>query len=793
MKYKIGTRGSRLALAQTEYVRRRLEQAYPQDSFEVVVIQTKGDRIIDRPLAEIGDKGLFVAEIEQKLQLKEIDLAVHSMKDMPGACSEKFVFAKAWEREDPRDVLILREKASLGELPSGALIGTGSARRAGQLRLLRPDITVVDIRGNVDTRLKKMRGQKLDGIILAAAGLKRIGREDEITAYFEIDEMVPAPTQGTLAIELRREDTGLLDKINALSDERAQAQTAFERAFLQEIGADCHMPVGAYADVREDGSAIVSAVYGARGEILKVKMEGTEPAALAKKMAAHIRSRCAGKVSLVGAGPGDPGLLTVKGRRCIENADCIIYDRLASPELLCYAKPECECIYVGKENHHHTMPQDKINRLLVEKAMRCKSVVRLKGGDVYVFGRGGEEGLYLRECGVPFEIVPGVTSAIAGPAYAGIPLTHRGSSSGFHVVTAHSRKDELTELDFQAMADETVTCVFLMGLAHVGQIAQELQSAGRKKDTPVAVISHATMPQQNCLIGTLCDIEEKAAKAQLTSPAVIVVGDVVSFRQSLNFFEERPLFGKRYLVAKIDREKSRLTELLEEQGAQVQELLVGQRKAVPVVFQKEELAKVSWFLFTSRYGVEALFGQLMEQGFDIRAVANARFAVIGDKTREALGRYHIHADLVPSEANAEALKRELLPLLQKEDVVWCIKAENAPERFGECFSGICNYAAVCCYVNAEVCDSSDCLWSEQTEEKIEYTAAFFTCASSVVRYGKASSFPLHKIGRIYAIGRETRQKLAEFGLKNVYMPEAASYEALVEYEVKLWQTMPILS
>ena len=245
----------------------------------------------------------------------------------------------------------------------------------------------------------------------------------------------------------------------------------------------------------------------------------------------------AGKVYLVGAGPGDPGLVTVKGLELIQKADCIVYDRLSAPELLSYAKEDCEFIYVGKADRHHTLLQEEINELLVTKAKEHACVVRLKGGDVYVFGRGGEEGAYLRDHGIKFGVVPGISSAIAGAAYAGIPVTHRGLATSFRVITAHNRLDQTTDMDFASMLDEKETLIFLMGLSKVGEIAEGLIQAGRSPMTPAAVISHATTSEQRTCVGILQDIERRVADAVLTSPAMIVIGDVYVCANSCSFLK----------------------------------------------------------------------------------------------------------------------------------------------------------------------------------------------------------------------------------------------------------------
>ena len=279
MHYIIGTRGSKLALVQAEFVRDCLKEHYPQDQFELKIIKTRGDKIQNKALSAIGDKGLFVKEIEQELLSGKIHLAVHSMKDMPGELPEGLCFAKAWKREDPRDVLVLRKAKSLQELPEHATIGTGSKRRAYQLQAMRPDLEIVDIRGNVDTRLAKMETQKLDGIVLAAAGLKRLHREDVITQYLDPNEMIPATTQGTLAIELPMDATELLEKINALSDEKNECVTRTERLFLEQIGGDCHMPIGGYATKTADGRICLLAIFGTEDgkKLVRCQKTGNNP------------------------------------------------------------------------------------------------------------------------------------------------------------------------------------------------------------------------------------------------------------------------------------------------------------------------------------------------------------------------------------------------------------------------------------------------------------------------------------------------------------------------------------
>ena len=251
-----------------------------------------------------------------------------------------------------------------------------------------------------------------------------------------------------------------------------------------------------------------------------------------------------GYVYLVGAGPGDIGLITVKGLECIQRADVIVYDRLANPRLLSYARPDAKYIYVGKTPDHHTLKQEEINEVLVEEALQGQVVTRLKGGDPYVFGRGGEEGERLREADVPFEVVPGITSAIAVPSYAGIPVTHRHLTSTFTVITGH--EDPLkasSQINWQRLAEDPGTLIFLMGVGHLAQIVAQLVDHGKSAATPIALIRWGTRPEQQVVVGTLATIVEDVARAGLTSPAIIIVGEVVTMRDTLSWFEQKPLFG----------------------------------------------------------------------------------------------------------------------------------------------------------------------------------------------------------------------------------------------------------
>jgi uroporphyrinogen III methyltransferase/synthase len=361
-----------------------------------------------------------------------------------------------------------------------------------------------------------------------------------------------------------------------------------------------------------------------------------------------------GKVYLVGAGPGDPRLITVRGVECLRRADVVVYDRLAAPELLDYAPPSSERVFVGKGPRQHTMSQDEINALLVEQGAAGKVVVRLKGGDPYVFGRGGEEGIALARAGVLFEVVPGITSSIAGPASAGIPVTQRQVASSFAVVTGHEdpTKPE-TAIRWQGLANGPDTLVFLMGVENLDEIVKKLLEHGRPPDEPVAAIRWATTPQQEVVDGTLASIVERVRAAELRPPAVLGVGRVAELRADLDWRARLPLAGLRVLVTRARQQASALSAQLTELGAVPIEYPTIEIQPVddPAPFDEAiaSIGRFSWIIFTSTNGVEAFWERLRSQGRDCRALANAKLCAIGPSTAAALEAHGLVADWIPRE------------------------------------------------------------------------------------------------------------------------------------------------
>jgi uroporphyrinogen III methyltransferase/synthase len=367
-----------------------------------------------------------------------------------------------------------------------------------------------------------------------------------------------------------------------------------------------------------------------------------------------------GKVYLIGGGPGDPGLITQKGRDCLAQAEVIVYDRLLDEQLLALVPPEAEKIYVGKTADAHSRSQSEINRLLIEKAREGKAVVRLKGGDPFVFGRGGEEAQTLADNGIPFQIIPGITAAVAVPAYAGIPVTHRGLASSFAVITGHEDPTKnRSSINWAKLATAVDTLVFLMGVKNLPEIVALLIEYGRSPDTPVAVIKEGTRPEQETVIGRLNDITAKAEEHHFTPPAVIVVGEVVRLRESLRWFDNLPLFGQRILVTRARHQAGDLSRLLMERGAQPIELPAIDVWAIEDTTELDQaignLAAYHWVIFTSTNGVEAFFKQLAALKLDSRALYGQQVGAIGPATAQALALRGIMPDYVPETYSGEGI------------------------------------------------------------------------------------------------------------------------------------------
>ncbi|MGD2186441.1 MAG: uroporphyrinogen-III C-methyltransferase [Desulfobacterales bacterium] len=444
------------------------------------------------------------------------------------------------------------------------------------------------------------------------------------------------------------------------------------------------------------------------------------------------------KVYLVGAGPGDPGLITVKGKECIQKADVIIYDYLASPALLRYARKSAELIYVGKKGGDHTLTQDQINALIVEKAKTGATVTRLKGGDPFIFGRGGEEAEELFKAGLSFEIVPGVTSAIAAPAYAGIPLTHRKLTSTLAFITGHEDPTkEQTRINWAALATGIGTLVFFMGVKNLPQIARQLIAHGKAADTPVALVRWGTTPSQVTVSGTLETIVEKVRSAGLKAPALIVVGDVVNLRPTLKWFESRPLLGKRIVVTRARQQASDLVRRLSDLGAECLEYptikIIAPQDPEPLQQAIKNLPAYDWIVFTSVNGVIHFFEQLFAAGKDVRALGRMQTAAIGPATAEQLRKFGLNSDMVPETYRAESVvevfkdkdlkkKKILLPRAKQARPILPVELKKMGAEVDE----------IPAYDTAIVAENADDLITQLQEKQVDLVT--FTSSSTVKNF-----------------------------------------------------------
>lgn len=443
-----------------------------------------------------------------------------------------------------------------------------------------------------------------------------------------------------------------------------------------------------------------------------------------------------GKVYLVGAGPGDWRLLTLRGKELLAKADVIVTDHLASPRLLSFGREDAEQIYVGKRANHHTMPQEAINQLLIDKAREGKLVVRLKGGDPFVFGRGGEECQALQAAGIPFEVVPGISSALSVPLYAGIPVTDRRCASSFAVITGHEKPDkETSSIHWDKLATAVDTLVFLMGVKNLDFITKNLMNYGKEPATPCALIRWGTLGLQKTLVGTLADIAAKARRENLRPPAVFIVGSVVRLRDSLLWFEQKPLLGLRIAVTRSQQQASRLSCLLEEAGAyavEIPTIKLTEPSDHYAALDKAicQLKQFTWLVFASHNGVERFFARLKLQGLDTRALGGAHIAAIGAATAKHLEQYGVRADLVPESYRSESLVQALLPKLGKTDHVLLVHSESARPVLDEALAkqGI-PYTAVAAYAPEPALENQDKLLELLKNRQLDYIT--LTSASTV--------------------------------------------------------------
>lgn len=496
-----------------------------------------------------------------------------------------------------------------------------------------------------------------------------------------------------------------------------------------------------------------------------------------------------GKVILVGAGPGDPGLLTVKGRRALETAEVVVYDRLVSPAVMALLPSGAQRIDVGKEPSHHAVPQSEINALLIREAQAGHRVVRLKGGDPFVFGRGGEEMEELADAGVDFEEIPGVTSAVAAAAYAGIPVTHRAYASSLHIISARAGENAPTDIPFAALVKAGGTLVFVMGAAALEKVAAGLLEAGMDPGTPAAVVENGTLPEQRQCIASLAELPETARAMHIHSPALIAVGGVCALGKKLNWFDRLPLRGMRVLVTRPKDRAGTLVDRLRDLGADVTAYpCIATVPIAPCPQMEQALEnpqeKYGWIAFTSPVGVDIFWQHWEARGRDARALAGLRLAVIGPGTAARLKQRGIAPDLIPAVSDAAHLGAELASLAERR--VLLLRAEEASpelpaalEKAGIPFDDIAIYRT----------DrrSPDTGMIRAQLENGQFPYAFFTSASTVQGFVGAmgSGVPLNKTTAL-CIGQHTAAVARRYGIP-VEIADRATVDDLVRLAVRVYR------
>ncbi len=505
-----------------------------------------------------------------------------------------------------------------------------------------------------------------------------------------------------------------------------------------------------------------------------------------------------GKVYLIGAGPGDPGLLTLRGKEILEKADVVVYDRLVSPAILGMCNPKAKMVDVGKMPQHHKVKQSEINKLLVQFAceMPSATIARLKGGDPFVFGRGGEEALELVNAGVEFEIVPGITSAISVPAYAGIPVSHRGIATSFHIVTGHEKAESNGELslDFENLAHCSGTLIFLMGIANMDFIAQRLVECGKDPKTPVAFIEKGTTPYQRTVMATLATAGETIVREKVTAPAITIMGGVVELGKSLAWKKNLPLSGKRLVVTRAAKQASGITARLTALGAEVIETpmietrtlkcpsvipapssVIPAKAGISSVF--DSLADFDLLAFTSVNGVESFFKQLFDAGYDVRVLAGKKIASVGKITEKKLLEYGIRCDYVPEDHTGEGLGKLLASLNMDVSRILLLQGNLADDTMTKLLPQATRWVV---YETLPVSELPE--WKREAVESAD--AVVFASSSAVENFVQVSRLSSLVSRLSFCIGRLTEATARKHGFETVTSDETTMdslVKKIVEY------------
>ena len=481
-----------------------------------------------------------------------------------------------------------------------------------------------------------------------------------------------------------------------------------------------------------------------------------------------------GKVWLVGAGPGDLGLLTIKGLDIIKSADVVIYDRLVGEDILKLIPKNAEKIDAGKKSAEHKIPQENINKILLEKAIQGKNVVRLKGGDCFLFGRGGEELELLKDNNVDFEVVPGITSALAVPAYGGIPVTHRDFSSSVHIITGHQKQNTPLSINFKSLAKCGGTLVFLMGVENLGNITKGLMNEGMRKDMPCAVIEQGTTPEQRKIISTINNVKSMCEKENIKSPAVIVVGEVCALSDKLDWFDKLPLKGKTIIVTRPKGRDETLSKKLKALGAKVIECpCIETISLIDDLIFNEILDKIKTFdcvAFTSPFGVKIVFEKLFEKNFDGRIFGNKKIAAIGSATNAQLKKYGLSADFVPKTYDGKSLGALLGKTLKNDSVLLLRAKEGSAEITKELTKAKIKFEDKTIYYTKYVNSIDNEIKQKIVNGKIDFIT--FTSQSTVKAFSSIIKYGYDKFIGV-CIGEKTNKEALKYGISTIVSKKAS--------------------
>ena len=811
-KIRVGSRESKLAVIQTQIVMDAIKRANPEIEVELVTMKTTGDIILDKTLDKIGGKGLFVKELDKAMLDGGVDITVHSFKDMPMDIPSELPIVATGRREDPRDVLILPQGAS--EIDFSKPIGSSSARRSMQLKKLYPGADIKPVRGNVITRLEKLDRGEYSALVLAAAGVKRLGLEHRISRYFTPEEMIPANCQGVIVVQARKGfDVSLLGDFAC---DQSWITTGCERAFVKELDGGCSAPIAAHSNIEGDeivltgmyvcqedyermkrqeeaqvasGNKIITVTMPrVHKKTVRAKIADAQSAAVSLAQDLKKESECmkTGKVTLVGAGPGDKGLLTLKGKERLEQAEVVIYDRLIGDGILGLIPKDALRINVGKKANHHLVPQSEINRLILEHALCGKRVVRLKGGDGFLFGRGGEELELLHQHEIDFEVVPGITSAISVPAYAGIPVTHRDCCSSVHIITGHAKAGKKIDIDYSSLVAHRGTLVFLMGLTAIEELMKGLIEAGMDPQMPAATVEKGTSTNQRKVVSTISELASEVRLRNIQSPAITIVGTVCALSDKFDWFTKKPLHGSTIVVTRPKDRIGTIADRLRDQGADVIEYPCIETSVIednPRLEKAiEDIRSYSWMVFTSPAGVESFFEKLSQMRLDIRIFFGLKIAAVGRETKKRLEDRNLLVDYMPQTYDAPALSAGLAEIMEKEDKVLILRADKGSDVLPKTLEQHqIEYDDVHIYETSYVCNESEAVREKLDAGKISYIT--FTSASTVTGFTQSilRDFPEYDFTKVKAIciGEQTAAEARKYDMR-IHVAREATMDAMIE-------------